>query len=241
MKKRVLVTGASRGIGKAIAIRLAKEGYCVGINYLKGTEAAKATLAEIESQGGEGYLIPFDVSHRKKSSKAILKDVENNGMYWGIVLNAGVTHDAPFPLQDGEAWDKVVHTNLDSFHHVLHPIVMPMVRNKQGGRIITLSSISGLIGNRGQVNYSASKAGIIGATRSLAQEVARRNITVNCIAPGIIETDMTDELEKDQVIRMIPMRRFGQAEEVASLAAFLISDESAYITGQVISINGGMV
>jgi 3-oxoacyl-[acyl-carrier protein] reductase len=238
--RSVLVTGASRGIGAAIASRLARDGFEVVLNYRSGEQAARSVLDAIEGAGGKGRLLPFDISEREMTKTAISGDMEAHGTYWGVVCNAGIAVDAPFPLMDGDAWDSVIKTNLDGFYNVVHPIVMPLVESRRGGRIVTLSSISGLVGNRGQVNYSAAKAGIIGATKALSKELARRKITVNCVVPGIIETDMTRELPKDEVLKMIPMRRYGLPEEVAGLAAYLVSDESAYVTGQAISINGGM-
>ena len=238
--RSVLVTGASRGIGAAIASRLARDGFEVALNYRSGEQAARSVLDAIEGAGGKGRLLPFDISDREAAKAAILSDMAAHGTYWGVVCNAGIAADAPFPLMDGDAWDSVIRTNLDGFYNVVHPIVMPLVESRRGGRIVTLSSISGLVGNRGQVNYSAAKAGIIGATKALSKELARRKITVNCVVPGIIETDMTRELPKDEVLKMIPMRRYGLPAEVAGLAAYLVSDESAYVTGQAISINGGM-
>ncbi len=239
MKRRVLVTGAGRGIGRAIAVALAQQGFEVGINYLSNKQAAEETLELIKTEGGLGYLIPFDISDRELAAKTIEADLEK-GVYWGVVCNAGITADAPFPSLTGEDWDRVLRTNLDGFYNLLHPVVMPMVRAKKGGRIVTLSSLSGIMGNRGQTNYSAAKAGIIGATKALSKEVAKRQITVNCVAPGLIETDMTSGLPKDEVIRSIPMRRYGTPEEVGALVAFLFTPGAGYITGQVISINGGL-
>jgi 3-oxoacyl-[acyl-carrier protein] reductase len=241
MKKRILVTGASRGIGRAIALTLSKSNYHVTINYLQNETMAQECLKEIINSGGEGMLLPFDVSDRVATRIALEEVVVRDGSYWGVVCNAGVTSDAPFPSLTGEAWDSVIQTNLGGFYNVLNPLVMPMVQARNGGRIVTISSVSGLVGNRGQVNYSAAKAGIIGATRSLAQELAKRNITVNSVAPGLIETDMVADAPIDLIKKQIPMRRLGKPEEVASIVAYLFDDMAGYITGQVISVNGGVI
>lgn len=242
MNKRVLVTGASRGIGRAISLVLAAQGFEVAINYLRQHDSARATLETIQAAGGKAALLPFDVANREQAREVISGDMEKHGVYWGVVCNAGIVADAPFPLLSGGQWDQVINTNLGSFYNLLHPVVMPMINARLGGRIVTLSSVSGIAGNRGQTNYSAAKAGLIGATRSLAQELAKRAITVNSVAPGLIETDMVAGLpDRDEIIRQIPMRRLGKPEEVASLVAYLFTDAAAYITGQVISVNGGII
>ncbi|MEN3976576.1 3-oxoacyl-ACP reductase FabG [Emcibacter sp. SYSU 3D8] len=235
----VLVTGASKGIGRAIAARLAGDGFPVTVHYNRDLAGAEETCGAIATQGGRARLLRFDISDRAETTSAIESDVAENGAYWGLVLNAGIARDGAFPALRPEHWDDVMRTNLDGFFNVTQPLVMPMIRRRDGGRIVTLSSVSGLMGNRGQVNYSAAKAGIIGATKALAVELAKRSITVNCVAPGLIETDMTGELPA-QVLDMIPMRRMGHPDEVAGLVGFLLSAQSAYITRQVISVNGGM-
>jgi len=240
MSRRVLVTGGSRGIGRAVAIRLASEGFRVAINYRERDDAAKDVMAEIKKAGGEADLLRFDVSDRQQAKEVLLADIEAAGAFYGIVCNAGLTADGPLPAMKDEDWDRVLRTNLDGFFNVVRPLVMPMIRLKAGGRIVTMSSLSGVIGNRGQVNYSASKAGLIGATRSLAQELAKRKITANSVAPGLIETDMINNAPLEEIVKMIPMRRVGTPEEVAAVVSFLMGDEASYITGQVISVNGGM-
>ena len=236
--KWVLVTGASRGIGKAIALYLASNGYNLVLHCSKNVERLDELKSEIQQKGVQTRTLAFDISDRKETEKALLEDISENGIYYGIVLNAGIAHDNPFPAMEDNEWDSVLRTNLDGFYNVLKPLIMPMIQAR-GGRIVVMSSISGQCGNRGQVNYSASKAGLIGAAKSLAQEVAKRKITVNCIAPGIIETEMTENLPED-VIKQIPLRRMGKAEEVASLVNYLLSKDAGYITGQVIAVNGGL-
>lgn len=241
MTRRVLVTGSSRGIGKAVALRLAAQGFDVVVHCRGNREAAQVVAAEVSALGRKSGVLQFDVADRDAARQAITGDIEANGAYYGVVCNAGITRDNAFPAMSDEEWDSVIHTNLDGFYNILKPAVMPMVRARQGGRIVALSSIAGIAGNRGQVNYSATKAGLIGATKSLALELGKRRITVNCVAPGIIETDMIDEVFATEAKKMIPLRRFGTTQEVASLVNFLMSDEAAYITRQVISVNGGML
>lgn len=240
MTKRVLVTGASRGIGRAISLMLAGDGYDVTLNYRSNDSAAETSLSAITNAGGTGRLLRFDVGHRDECARILTEDIGTHGPYYGVVCNAGVAADAAFPALSADSWDRVIRTNLDGFYNVVRPLVMPMVRARQGGRIVTMSSVSGLLGNRGQVNYSAAKAGLIGATKALARELAKRAITVNSVAPGLIDTDMLRGLRVEEVLDAIPMRRLGRADEVAATVAFLFSDRAGYITGQVISVNGGM-
>lgn len=238
--KKVLITGASRGLGKAIAIRLANDGFNTTIHYNKNHQSAQETLDIIKENGGQGDLLQFDISDQAHTKTILENYIADNGAFYGIVNNAGIIRDGAFPALSSDDWNSVIHTNLDSFFNVIHPCIMPMIRLRNSGRVITISSVSGIMGNRGQVNYSASKAGIIGATKALAVELARRNITVNCIAPGIIETDMALEFP-EKALEMVPMNRFGKPHEVANVASFLMSDESSYVTRQVISVNGGMI
>ena len=240
MNKTILVTGSSRGIGKAIALYLAKQGYDLVIHCRSQLSQAEQVIAEIVRLGQRARVLQFDIADREQCAAQINQDIESNGAYYGVVCNAGITADNAFPSLTGEEWDSVVHTNLDGFYNVLQPVVMPMVRRRKPGRIITLSSASGIMGNRGQVNYSAAKAGIIGATKALALELAKRNITVNCVAPGLIDTEMLGELPLDEIKKMIPARRIGNAKEVAAAVAFLMSEDAAYITRQVLSVNGGL-
>jgi len=239
MNKTVLVTGSSRGIGRQTAIYLAKNGYDIILHCNKNIQQALEVKEQIEKIGKSARILQFDVSEREESKAILVEDVEKYGIYYGVVLNAGITADNPFPAMEDDEWDRVINTNLNGFYNTLKPLIMPMIQNRKG-RIVALSSISGLAGNRGQINYSASKAGIIGAVKSLAKEVAKRNITVNCVAPGVIETDMTSEIPFDMVKEAIPMRRMGTAVEVASVINYLMSEDAGYITGQVISVNGGM-
>lgn len=239
--KTVLITGASKGIGKAIAVTLAKSGYNVAIHYGRDLQGAEETLSEVTGLGVKGRLIQFDIANREECKAKLMADIEEFGVYYGTVLNAGIARDNAFPSITDEDWDQVIHTNLDGFYNVLKPIVMPMVQARKPGRIVTLSSVSGMMGNRGQTNYSASKAGIIGATKALALELAKRNITVNCVAPGAIESQMTSELPLEELQKMIPMRRLGKPEEVAATVVFLLSEAAGYITRQVISVNGGLI
>jgi 3-oxoacyl-[acyl-carrier protein] reductase len=237
----VLVTGASRGIGRAIALRLARDGYDLVVHCRSRRTDADAVAAEVVATGREARVLEFDIADRAACAAALTADVEAHGAYYGVVCNAGIARDNAFPAMSGEEWDGVLRTNLDGFFNVLQPLVMPMVRRRTPGRIVTLASVSGLVGNRGQTNYSAAKAGIIGATKALALELAKREITVNCVAPGLIETDMVSAEIVEEAMKMIPMRRIGRPDEVAAAVAFLMSAEAGYITRQVISVNGGLV
>lgn len=233
--KKILVTGSSRGIGKEIAFYLAKSGYDIDVHYAHNEQKAIETADEIRALGRDTQILKFDIKNREECAKVLA-----DKLYYGVVLNAGIARDNVFPALEDDEWDDVIDTNLTGFYNVLKPLVMPMISNRVKGRIITMSSVSGISGNRGQVNYSASKAGIIGATKSLALELAKRGITVNCIAPGVIDTDMIKDVPLDEVKKLIPMKRVGQAKEVASLANYLMSEDASYITGQVISVNGGL-
>lgn len=240
-EKTILVTGASKGIGQAIAIDAAKAGYNIVIHYGHDEKGALETLKYVEEHGANGRIVSFNIADRQACREVLEADIATHGAYYGVVLNAGISRDNAFPSLEDEEWDSVIHTNLDGFYNVLKPIVMPMVRSRKPGRIITLSSVSGVAGNRGQVNYSASKAGIIGATKALALELAKRQITVNCVAPGVIETQMVEELPLDEIKKMVPLRRLGKPEEIAATTTFLLSNGAAYITRQVISVNGGII
>ena len=241
MTDTVLVTGSSRGIGRAIALRCAADGYDVVVHCRSRREAADAVAAEIHAAGRQSRVLQFDVADREACRQVLTEDVATHGAYYGVVCNAGATADNVFPAMSDEQWDGVIQANLGAFYNVLHPLVMPMVRRRAPARIVTLASVSGLIGNRGQVNYSAAKAGIIGATKALALELASRRITVNCVAPGLIATEMVDEhVPMEEILKAIPLQRVGTAEEVAAVVSFLLSEGAAYVTRQVIAVNGGL-
>ena len=233
--RRVLVTGSSRGIGRAIAERLAGAGFAVTVHCRDSAAQADEVARAIR-----GRVLRFDVRARDAAAAALEEDVKSHGAYYGVVLNAGIARDNTFAALSAEDWDAVLDTSLGGFYNVLRPLVMPMVRAKQGGRIVVLSSVSGVIGNRGQVNYSAAKAGLIGAAKALALELASRAITVNCIAPGLVDTDMLAGAPLEEILKLVPAKRLGKPAEVAAAVAFLLSDDAAYITRQVIGVNGGL-
>lgn len=237
----VLVTGASRGIGRAIALRLAQDGFDVVVHCRNARAQAEEVAEQVQTHGRRARVLQFDVADRAAAAEALQSDMSAHGAYYGVVCNAGMARDSAFPAMSEQEWDSVIHTNLDAFYNVLHPVVMPMVRRRKPGRIVTVASVSALMGNRGQANYSASKAGVIAASKSLAVELAKRGITVNCVAPGLVETDMVDEEVRRYALPLIPMGRIGKVEEVAAVVSFLMGPESSYITRQVISINGGML
>jgi 3-oxoacyl-[acyl-carrier protein] reductase len=238
--KRVLVTGSSGGIGGAIARQLSAMGFDVSLHYRHNAAKAEELAKEIIANGGDAHTLSFDLADRDATKRALQLELDAYGAYWGVVCNAGITADNTFAAMAGEDWDRVMAVNLGAFYNLLHPLVMPLVRMRDGGRIVTMTSMSGLIGNRGQTNYSAAKAGIIGASKALAVELASRRITVNCVAPGLIDTEMLRGLPLDEMIRQIPLGRLGRPEEIAGLVAFLFSDSAGYITRQVFSVNGGL-
>lgn len=240
MTETILVTGSSRGIGAAIAERLAKDGFNIVLHCRSGMDAAQQVQKKVQALGRSARILQFDIADRAQARDVLIADIEQHGTYYGVVCNAGITRDTAFPAMTEDDWDSVIHTNLDGFYNVLQPLSMPLVRRRKAGRIVVMSSVSGVMGNRGQVNYSAAKAGLIGATKALALELAKRKITVNCVAPGMIETEMVSDELAEQAIKMIPAQRLGQVQEVAATVAFLMSEDAGYITRQVISVNGGL-
>ncbi|WP_420471506.1 3-ketoacyl-ACP reductase FabG2 [Brevundimonas sp. FT23042] len=235
----VLVTGASKGIGRGVAITLARAGHPVTVHYGGDRAGAEDVVRTIVEAGGTADVLGFDVRDRDATREALVQRIGDGG-FWGVVLSAGVTRDNAFPAIEGPDWDVVLRTNLDGFYNVLQPLVMPMIRRRDGGRIVAIASVSGVMGNRGQVNYSASKAGLIGAAKALAVELAKRKITVNCVAPGLVETAMSDEIPKE-IVDAVPMQRMGTVQEVAAAVGFLFSPDAGYITRQVLGVNGGLI
>ena len=236
----VLVTGSSRGIGAAIAERLARDGYGIVLHARTAT-ALEPTEKLLRGLGADSRCLPFDVRDRAAARAALTADVEAHGAYYGVVCNAGIARDGAFPALSEDDWDSVLRTNLDGFYNVLQPLIMPMIRRRAPGRIVTLASVSGIMGNRGQVNYSAAKAGIIGATRALAVELASRQITVNCVAPGLIRTDMIANAPVEKALEAVPAARVGEPHEVAAAVSFFMSPDASYVTRQVLSVNGGLI
>jgi len=240
MTRKALVTGASGSIGRAIALRLSAQGYRVWVHYLHGQQRAQETLELIHESGGQATLVCFDVADVEESRHALEALVDREGHFDALVLNAGQAEDAPFPGMEYEQWSRVIDASLNSFYHVTRPLIMPMMRNRWG-RIVSISSVAALHGNRGQTNYAAAKAGLIGASRSLAREVASRGICVNVVAPGFVQTAMIDGISDQLIKQNVPMKRAGRPEEIASVVAFLCSDDASYITGEVINVSGGII
>ena len=239
-QKTIFISGSSRGIGRAIALRLAQAGHSIVLHGRAPSDALNQTLEDVKALVVEVRALTFDVTDRDAVRNTLLTDIETNGMYWGIVINAGITEDGTFAGMTPQAWDRVIRTDLDGFYNLVQPLIMPLVHTRRGGRIVAISSVSGVMGNRGQVNYSAAKAGLIGAVKALALELASRKITVNAVAPGLIETEMVDAHVVERALPAIPMRRMGKPEEVAAAVAFLMQDEAAYITRSVIEVDGGL-
>ena len=241
MTDTILVTGSSRGIGRAIALRLARAGYDLVLHCRARRDEAEAVAGQIRAMGRSARILQFDIADRAACRAALEADEAAHGAPNGVVCNAGLSRDGAIPALSDDDWDSVLRTNLDGFYNVLHPLAMPMIRRRAPGRIVCIASVSGLIGNRGQVNYSASKAGVIGAAKALAVELAKRGITVNCVAPGLIDTDMLDdEVPVEEILRIIPAQRMGTPEEVAAAVQFLMSPDAGYITRQVLAVNGGL-
>lgn len=238
--KSILITGASGSIGLAISKKVISNGYDAVLCYNRNDSFIEKIKDYSKDYDVNIRFLKIDISNRDEAKNILLKDIEDNSPYYAVVLSSGITMDNAFPAMTGEEWDNVIDVNLKSFYNIVNPIVMPMIRGRKGGRIIAISSVSGIIGNRGQVNYAASKAGLIGAVKSLAIELGKRNITVNCIAPGVIESEMINDEIIEHAKNMIALKRIGKPEDVANVVNFLLSDEANYITKQVISVDGGM-
>ena len=238
---RVLVTGATGRIGRAIALQLARDGFAPTLHCRTRVAEAEALAGQLRAGGASADVLAFDVTDRDRARTLLEARIEAEGPYFGVVCNAGLTRDNAFPALTGEDWDRVLDTSLDGFFNVVQPLIMPMIRTRRGGRIVCIASVSGVMGNRGQVNYSAAKAGLIGAAKALAVELAGRAITVNCVAPGLIESEMLENLDRERALQIVPMARVGQPEDVAALVGFLFSPGAGYITRQVIGVNGGMI
>jgi 3-oxoacyl-[acyl-carrier protein] reductase len=240
-RRWVLVTGSSSGIGRAIALRVARDGFNVVVHCRGSLDRAEATASEARTLGADARVLQFDVTDRDAARFILERDMESFGAYFGIVCNAGIIRDAAFPAMMDAEWDEVIDIGTGGFYNVLKPVVMPMIRRRLPGRIVTIASVSGLVGNRGQVNYSAAKGAVIAATKALAMELAKRRITVNCVAPGVIDTEMLDPALMSEIIKHVPMGRAGTADEVAGAVSYLLSEDAAYVTRQVLSVNGGLI
>lgn len=238
-EKVALVTGASKGIGQAISVELAKSGYRIVVNYMSDEKGALDTLEMVRKLGSDGQIMQFDVSNFDQTQSAVDDILKQNGSIDALVNNAGITADGLFIMMPRKDWDAVINISLSGFYNVTKPVLEKMIRLKRGA-IVSIASVAGLLGNRGQANYSAAKAGLIGASRSVASEVARLGIRVNVVAPGLIETDMIKDAPVENIKALIPMARIGKPQEVARVVRFLCSDDASYVTGQVISVNGGM-